>query len=169
MSQRSNRRRRRQQSQNNLPPLSIIETRVSASSPHHQLQQQRPTNANTNRTGTATITTATAAQQQQQPSLLKALSESCKRHAATAHGGNATKQFCAMILSEAPSYCQESVDKLVRIIPKVEEKCEKQDIAHMCDFYQDCLAGGFCPHAPHLFLSLSASTLQIDEGSVLCL
>jgi len=158
MSQWSSRRRRQQPPQNNLPPLSIVATRVSTS-PHRRSQPQDPSNdANINRT-TAATTVATV---QQQQSLLLTLSESCKRHAATAHGGNSNRQLCTKTLAEAPSYCQESVDKLVRIIPKVEEKCGKQDVVHMCDFYRDCLAGGFCPHAPHLFLSIPSSTLEGD-------
>jgi hypothetical protein len=58
---------------------------------------------------------------------------------------------------EVPRYCQESLQSLRVIVPKVERnypprETSATELHHLCDFYQDVLSGGFCPHAPHLFL-----------------
>lgn len=141
--QRRNRGRQPQQ----MPPLSII-TRVSSSS--HPLVQ-RSHHRDNNKAGNH----STKQQNSATPSLLVSLSESCRKHSASAHASN--KGLCAATVAEAPQCCQEALTSLRTILPKVEKaypphKSAVQDVAHMCDFYQDVLSGGFCPNAPHLFL-----------------
>jgi hypothetical protein len=57
-------------------------------------------------------------------------------------------------------YCSDSLTALQQLLPKVEDKCfdSVTDVLHVCDFYQDCLMGGFCPHAPLLFVELEQGT-----------
>jgi hypothetical protein len=45
---------------------------------------------------------------------------------------------------------------LKELLPKVEATCSTDAkatdvVGHLCDFYNDVLTGGFCPHAPNLF------------------
>jgi len=146
----SKRRNRGRQPQQQMPPLSII-TRVSSSSPP-QGQRSSHHRSNNNKSGN----NSTKQQNSASPSLLVSLSESCRKHAASAHASS-NKGLC---VGEAPKCCQEALASLRTILPKVEKaypphKASVQDVAHMCDFYNDVLTGGFCHHAPHLFLGAS--------------
>jgi len=147
MSLNSNRRRSRGRQPQQMPPLSIV-TRVSSSPLPGRRSQQ--SNVNNNNTASSAPTS----------SLLVSLSESCRKHSASAHASN--KGLCAQTVSEAPQCCQEALSSLRTILPKVEKayspgKSAVQDVVHMCDFYNDVLSGGFCPNAPHLFLGIAES------------
>jgi hypothetical protein len=93
--------------------------------------------------------------------LLVLLSDNCRKHKIS---GN-THHECNNILTEewddVPGYCQEALTALKRILPRVEHRIpignnvkvssSVSDLGHLCDFYNDVIRGGFCPHALHLF------------------
>jgi hypothetical protein len=83
--------------------------------------------------------------------LLEQLAEACQYHRATQHKDGAPRLDEEMSLA-----CQKDLKLLTELLPKVEAACCKDVnsmdvVGHLCDFYNDVLRGGFCPHAPCLF------------------
>lgn len=76
-------------------------------------------------------------------SLLVQLSVACQKHRVQHHPNGE---------DDHSSECQKDLKALSVVIPKVEaEYLHSAEIAHLCDFYNDVINGGFCPHAPKLF------------------
>ena len=152
----TSKRRNRSRKPQHMPPLSIT-TRVSSSDAPVLRQQSHRNNNNMMGGPPNNITNKTSAATS---SILVSLSESCRKHSASAHESN--KGLFAATVMEAPQCCQEALASLRTILPKVEKAYPPHntmvhDLAHMCDFYNDVLSGGFCPNAPHLFLGVSES------------
>jgi hypothetical protein len=97
-------------------------------------------------------------------SMLLRLSNACKKHQAW-HKENPddTFRFPCIHVENTPEKCQRELDILRKVLFKLEQEYQAaatttvstsatpEHVGHMCDFYRDALAGGFCPHAPHLF------------------
>lgn len=105
------------------------------------------------------------------PTYLVALSESCQKHAASAHartidggGGSDSGGGGATLAYEPP--CRDALDLLRRVLPQLEARATASppDLSHLCDFYQDAVRGGFCPHAPRLFLNPTDCTSFVRRG-----
>lgn len=84
--------------------------------------------------------------------LLELLAAACQSHRITQHKNGATK-----LDEEMSPACQRDLKLLKELLPKVEATCCKDVhsldvVGHLCDFYNDVLKGGFCPHAPNLFM-----------------
>ena len=161
MSQSNSKRGRNRTSRKpqHMPPLSII-TRVS-SSDAFELRQHRENNNNNNHNNMGGPPNNTANRSSAaMSSLLVSLSESCRNHSASAHA--CKEGLCAATVEDAPQCCQDALASLRTILPKVEKaypphKTLVHDLAHMCDFYNDVLSGGFCPNAPHLLIGVYES------------
>jgi hypothetical protein len=84
--------------------------------------------------------------------LLEMLAVACQKHKATHHKN---QNGAAHFEDEMPQGCKRDLEFLKELIPKVEASYCKDvrstDVANLCDFYNDVLEGGFCPHAPNLF------------------
>ena len=160
----SKRRNRSRHPPQPMPPLSIVARISTSSEPPVVQRQQQPLLHRNNNNSNSNIVVA--------PSLLVALSESCRKHGASAHASNhQNRDGCAAMLDDVPPGCREALTSLRTVLPKVEQAYPShhhhhasttttttvQDLAHMCDFYNDVLSGGFCPHAPHLFLGACES------------
>lgn len=159
MSQSNSKRRNRSRKPQHMPPLSIT-TRVSSSDAPVLRQQSHRNNNNNHNMMSGPPNNIANKNSAASSSLLVLLSESCRKHSASAHESN--KGLCAATVEEAPQCCQDALASLRTILPKVEKaypphKTQVHDLAHMCDFYNDVLSGGFCPNAPHLFLGVYES------------
>jgi hypothetical protein len=166
-------RRSRQQAQSWHTPLPTILTTTTssrASSLHNNQQHSSDTKSDPN-PSTVTTTTTTTATSSTQSLLLVSLAESCKRHATTAHSSSDPTTTTTTIANDddvttttttttSEYYCRDSLETLQQLLPKVEDKCfySVSDVLHLCDFYQDCIVGGFCPHAPLLFMRMEQGT-----------
>lgn len=88
-----------------------------------------------------------------EPSLLFELSESCARHRLR-HEKNHIATDSVDEVGGVPAFCQDVINTLRKILPKVEKHYhasrnpKPEDISHICDFYEQVIEGGFCPHAP---------------------
>lgn len=86
-------------------------------------------------------------------STLLKLSQACQKHRQDHHLSNNYPNNDEPI-SDA---CNSGLKALQSLLPKVENACLEAgtlrftDVSHLCDFYNDVLEGGFCPHAPNLF------------------
>ncbi len=83
--------------------------------------------------------------------LIELLAVACQKHQITHHKNGATS-----LGEKMPQCCQKDLRLLKELLPKVEatyctDVKATDAVAHLCDFYNDVLAGGFCPHAPNLF------------------
>jgi hypothetical protein len=107
-------------------------------------------------------------------SMLLRLSTACKKHQAW-HKENPgdTFTFPCIHVENTPEKCQRELHILRRVLSTLEKEYQPNNasrnssrnskgtpehVGHMCDFYRDVLAGGFCPHAPHLF--------QLGRGAI---
>lgn len=100
-------------------------------------------------------------------SILVTLSDNCRKHQLSGQHHHHKNCYVAECWNDVPKYCQEALETLKRILPKVEQTiqvCDGSasntnkptinklvDLGHMCDFYNDVLVGGFCPNALYLF------------------
>ena len=166
---------------------------ISASNRRH--------NTNNNVAPTTSISTTTPKNpppkedESQLYQFIVSLSESCRKHHHSAHttvpeehqNDNDPATFC-IPLTNAPTYCQDAIHTLQRILPHIETTLQNEIASamitqsttttttakqglnslramtlHMCDFYMDALqqqngSSGFCPQAPHLLLHPHQST-----------
>ena len=86
----------------------------------------------------------------EEKSMLVRLSDACQKHGLTHQAGRSDDD------TAMPESCKRDLKALQAILPKVEkeyrgENARPSDSAHLCDFYDDALTGGFCPYAPNLF------------------
>ena len=83
--------------------------------------------------------------------LLEQLAKACQCHRVSQHKNVGPRHDEEMSLA-----CQKDLKLLTVLLPKVEAACcndvnSMEVVGHLCDFYNDVLRGGFCPHAPSLF------------------
>ena len=79
------------------------------------------------------------------------LAVACQKHRITHHKNGATS-----VDEKISLCCKKDLRLLKELLPKVEATCSTDAkatdvVGHLCDFYNDVLTGGFCPHAPNLF------------------
>ena len=92
--------------------------------------------------------------------LLQQLSDSCNKHQASHKTKGLENEFFEDE-ENIPNFCREALAILRGLLPRVEKHYRAAepghpgptplDVRHICDFYCNVIAGGFCPHAPHLF------------------
>jgi serine/threonine-protein kinase ATR len=84
-------------------------------------------------------------------SLLELLAAACQKHQVCHHN----KTESSNCDDDIPHSCRKDLTLLLELLPRVEATCCKDDsievLGHLCDFYNDVISGGFCPHAPNLF------------------
>ena len=110
---------------------------------------------------------STSHQQPTTQSLLLQLSESCQNHKGSCHPGAAGGEECAHSWEHVPTACQAALTSLQRIVPQVENSCSSRDVVHLAHFFSNALDGGFCPHAPHVFLHNDTSEYRTPHMSSL--
>ena len=87
--------------------------------------------------------------------MLLQLSGSCARHRSR-HEKGRISAHPNDVEGEVPKFCQDVINTLRKVMPKVEQAYRAstnprvEDIGHICDFFEQVIEGGFCPHAPHL-------------------
>eukprot|EP00977_Amphora_coffeiformis_P015049 scaffold4341_cov161-Amphora_coffeaeformis.AAC.3 len=88
-------------------------------------------------------------------SIIIMLANACKQHL-DQHERDGTAG-CTYHENEIPSSCRKALDKLSRIIPKMEKAYNASrnpksvDVMHLCDFYLSVTQNNFCPAALKLF------------------
>jgi hypothetical protein len=108
----------------------------------------------------------------QKKPLLIILSDNCRKHSINGNTHHESNHVLSEEWDNVPLFCQEALTTLKRILPRVENRIliiennnnnnnnsndtkmissNVSDLGHLCDFYNDVILGGFCPHALHLF------------------
>ena len=139
------------------------------------------THAPTTAAATTTATTTAVSS-----SLLLKLATSCAKHKASQHSSSSITSTPALSVSALrhllhssgdlqttntlPVECTKALTILEKTLPKLERTYRAnpaapsattvEHVGHICDFYQDVIRGGFCPHAPHLLLALGQGATQ---------
>ena len=83
--------------------------------------------------------------------LIELLAAACEKHRITHHSVGDVRPG-----ESTRTACKRDLRLLKELLPRVELSCCRElnsveMLGHLCDFYNDVLQGGFCPHAPELF------------------